>query len=158
MDIRRAGADDAAAIADVLYAAFAEYQAIYTPGGFAATTPPADRIRERLPEGPVWVAVENEAIVGTVAAVHKGEGMYVRSMAILPTARGQGIGALLLSEIEHAAREAGAHYLYLSTTPFLTRAIRLYERWGFERSADGPTDLFGTPIFKMIKPLAPKIG
>jgi hypothetical protein len=41
----------------------------------------------------------------------------------------------------------------LGTTPFLSRAIRLYENLGFKRSDDGPLDLYGTPLFSMIKSL-----
>lgn len=44
--------------------------------------------------------------------------------------------------------------LYLSTTPFLTRAIALYERLGFVRTDAGPHDLYGTPLFTMEKMLA----
>jgi len=29
-----------------------------------------------------------------------------------------------------------------------------YERFGFERTDDGPFDLFGTPLFTMVEPLA----
>jgi len=43
--------------------------------------------------------------------------------------------------------------LFLSTTPFLSRAIALYERLGFIRTAEGPHDLFGTPLFTMEKML-----
>jgi hypothetical protein len=41
--------------------------------------------------------------------------------------------------------------MVLSTTPFLTAAISLYERFGFSRSIDGPHDLYGTPLFTMVK-------
>jgi hypothetical protein len=43
--------------------------------------------------------------------------------------------------------------LFLSTAPFLTRAISLYEQFGFLRSNEGPHTLFGTPIFTMRKVL-----
>jgi hypothetical protein len=43
--------------------------------------------------------------------------------------------------------------LFLSTTPFLTHAIVLYEGLGFQRSNEGPHDLFGTPLFTMVKTL-----
>jgi len=48
-------------------------------------------------------------------------------------------------------RERGCKRLYLSTTPFLHSAIRLYERCGFRRTDEGPHDLFGTPLFTMEK-------
>lgn len=41
----------------------------------------------------------------------------------------------------------------LSTTPFLARAIRLYEQSGFQPTTEGPSDLFGTPLFTMVKTL-----
>ena len=153
MLIRRASAADAPTIAGVLAAAFAEYAPLYTPDGLAATTPPADLIRARLEEGPIWVAVQEDAIVGTVGAVRRGEALYVRSMAVLPTARGNRIGEALLYEVEAFARAAGAISLLLSTTPFLARAIRLYEQWGFGFTDTGPHDLFGTPLLTMVKPL-----
>lgn len=153
MLIRRAEAADAPTIAGVLVAAFAEYAPLYTPDGLAATTPPAEHIRERLAEGPIWVALHEDAIVGTVGAVRRGEALYVRSMAVLPTARGLRAGTALLTEVEAFAYAAGATSLLLSTTPFLARAIRLYKQWGFRITDAGPHDLFGTPLLTMVKPL-----
>ena len=59
----------------------------------------------------------------------------------------------LLEQVEQFAREQDADRLYLRTTPFLERAIRLYERSGFRRSEEGPLTLFGTPLFTMVKTL-----
>ncbi len=63
--VRRATADDASSIASVLREAFAPYEPQYTADGFAATVPEPDVIRARWHEGPVWVALRSEAIVGT---------------------------------------------------------------------------------------------
>ena len=144
---------EALVIALVLYESFAEYKPEYTPEAFAATTPTPDQIEQRMSEGPVWVAVRQGAIVGTVSAVPKGQALYIRSMAVLPAARGQGIAELLLSQLEVYALAESFQRLFLSTTPFLTGAIRLYERMGFQRSGEGPHDLCGTPLFTMIKEL-----
>lgn len=77
--LRLAGLEEAPAIAEVLRAAFAEFEALYTPQAFAATTPTRAQIAARWHEGPVWVAVTNGRLVGTVAAVVKPVGLYVRS-------------------------------------------------------------------------------
>jgi GNAT superfamily N-acetyltransferase len=151
--VRPAVADDAAAVAAVLREAFAEYAHLYTPEGLAATTPTAAQIQERWGDGPVWVAVRGAVIVGTVATAPRDGALYVRSMAVLPGVGGRGIGRSLLESIERFARERGHRRLVLSTTPFLDRAIRLYEQFGFRRSTDGPHELFGTPLFTMAKPL-----
>lgn len=151
--IRLATPEDVTAIAMVLHQAFVEYEDSYTPEALAATTPPADLIRQRLADGPSWVAVQNGVVVGTVSAVLTSGGAYIRSMAIVPTERGQGLGRLLLQTVEAFAHTHEATRLFLSTTPFLARAIRLYEQFGFRQSADGPHDLFGTPLFTMVKAL-----
>ena len=82
--IRRADESDVEQIATVLLRAFEEFRPLYTPAGFAATTPGADVLRSRLNEGPTWVAVHDGSIVGTVSAVTTEAGLYVRSMAVLP--------------------------------------------------------------------------
>jgi GNAT superfamily N-acetyltransferase len=155
IEVRLAAAGEAAAIAAVLHRAFVEYEPLYTPGGFAATTPAAEQIERRWNEGPVWVALHAGRCVGTVAVVPKGEALYVRSMAVLPDARGQNIGAALLQEVEQFARAHDFRRMVLSTTPFLLRAIRLYERFGFRQIDAGPHELAGTPLFTMEKALMP---
>jgi len=154
MQIRVATSGDASLIASVLDEAFTEYKASYTPEAFAATAITSEQALSRMSEGPVWVALHNDAIVGTASAVSRGKALYIRGMAILPTARGQGIGEALLEHIESFAREQGCERLFLSTTPFLTRAIRLYEHFGFRRGDGGSQDLFGTPLFTMVKILS----
>ena len=152
--IRMAVPEDAPSIASVLHESFIRYKPLYTPEGFAATTPVSAEVRKRLEEGPVWVALDGDAVVGTVSVVPKGESLYVRGMAIVPAARGRGIGESLLRQAEVFASERGFERLFLSTTPFLERAIRLYEHYGFKRSSEGPDNLFGTPLFTMEKTLA----
>jgi len=153
--IRSAVMDEAAVIASLLYQAFVEFEPLYTSSAFAATTPTSDQIQKRWSEGPVWVMVEGSQLVGTVSVVPKAEGLYIRSMAVLPSHRGQGIGYTLLLAVEHLANTQGIRRMFLSTTPFLTGAIRLYEQFGFQQTNDAPHELFGTPLFTMVKPLEP---
>jgi GNAT superfamily N-acetyltransferase len=151
IQLRRADPDDATAIATVLYESFVEFKPLYTDGGFAATTPGAELICVRMSEGPVWVALCDGVTVGTVSAVRKGSSVYIRGMAVVPTKRGSGAGFRLLQEVEQWAFAEGCDRLFLSTTPFLDSAIRLYEKSGFRRTDEGLHDLFGTPLFTMVK-------
>ncbi len=105
--IRLAVPEDAPCIASVLHEAFIEYESLYTQEGFAATTPVSAQVQNRIEEGPVWVVLDNDAIVGTVSVVPKGESLYVRGMAIVPAARGRRIGELLLRQVEGFASERG---------------------------------------------------
>ena len=149
--IRIAVVSDAGSIARVLAEAFAEYRSLYTQAAFDATCPASDTVLKRMTEGPVWVAELAGVVAGTVAAVSKGDALYIRGMAILPAARGQATGRLLLEIVEQYALEHGHQRVTLSTTPFLGRAIRLYENFGFRRTEEAPQDLFGTPLFTMEK-------
>lgn len=149
--LRIAAPEDSGTVAAVLAESFAEYQSSYTPGAFAATVPTVDEIKKRFGEGTMWVAVIGDKIVGTASVVPKNDSLYVRSMAIRPEARGNRIGERLLKEIEDYAVARNYRRLFLNTTPFLERAIRLYEKFGFVRC--GEDDLFGTPLWTMEKSL-----
>lgn len=153
VQVRRAGINDALLIAALLHRSFIEFYSYYSPEGFASTTPSAEQIKNRVNEGPVWVAIRDDIVVGTISAVPKKEGLYIRSTAVDPAVRGLRIGRNLLEHVECYAAQNGFKLLLLSTTPFLTQAIQLYERFGFHRSDEGPHDLFGTPLFTMVKVL-----
>ena len=145
---------EAPSIASVLKRSFLQYKSKYTRRGFEATTPSEETMRERFSEGPIWVALESNEIVGTVSAIPNGEALYIRSMAVLPSVRGQGIGRRLMASVEMFGLDHGHTKLILSTTPFLKEAIHLYEGLGFRRTDDGPNNLFGTPLFTMVKTLS----
>jgi N-acetylglutamate synthase-like GNAT family acetyltransferase len=151
VQVRLAQPRDAAPICALLADAFSEYRHLYTSEGYAATAINIEQARERIREGPMWVALSDEVIVGTVSVVARSESLYVRGMAVRPTARGQHLGELLLAEVEKFAAAQGVKRLFLSTTPFLDRAIRLYQRLGFRRTDEGPRELYGTPLFTMEK-------
>jgi predicted N-acetyltransferase YhbS len=119
--VRMAVAEDASAVAAVLERAFIEHRASYTEDGFNATVLTKDKVEARMAEGPMWVALDNGEIVGTVAAVSKGEVLHVRGMAIVPAARGKRIGKLMLKNVEAFAMARGHERMTLSTTPFLSR-------------------------------------
>jgi len=151
INIRQAVPEDATAVAKVLLDSFVEFKSLYTEGGFSATTPAPGQILTRMREGPIWIASRQNKVLGTVAAMVKGKAVCIRGMAVLPSARGSGIGAALLQHVENWAAAQGCERLVLTTTPFLRSAIRLYERSGFTRSEEGPHDLHGTPLFVMAK-------
>ena len=150
--IRLARRNDSTAIAGVLLDAFAEFEALYTPAGYRATTPSVAEIDARFDEGPIWVVERDAEMVGTGAVLARTNGLYVRSMAVRPTDRGLRSGEKLLDTIAAYAMQHGHRRLVLNTTPFLFAAIRLYERYGFRPTGERP-DLFGTPLITMAKEL-----
>jgi ribosomal protein S18 acetylase RimI-like enzyme len=151
--VRLAKTADAEVIASVMYEAFSQYRSLYTAEGFAATAITSEEVVSRMSQGPMFVTLVDDAIVGTVSVVKKNDSLYIRGMAVLPASRGNRIGAIMLNRIEEYAANEGCERLFLSTTPFLERAIMLYEKFGFTRTNEGPHDLFGTPLFTMEKRL-----
>jgi GNAT superfamily N-acetyltransferase len=156
LTIRLAELHHATAIAVTLQAAFAEFQQLYTPAGFSATTPTANQIAERFTEGPIWVAEIGNTVVGTISAVPHGLELYIRSMAVRPASRGSSIGARLQETVEAFAAEHQYRRLLLNTTPFLVAAVHHYESHGF-RYTGGKPDLFGTRLLAMAKDLAGQV-
>jgi ribosomal protein S18 acetylase RimI-like enzyme len=88
------------------------------------------------------VARDDDGIVGSVALVLDGEfGEVLRSdaeaafrmLVVDPSARGRGIGELLVTACLDRARAAGKRRMVLSTDRRMAGAHRLYERLGFAR-------------------------
>jgi putative acetyltransferase len=65
---------------------------------------------------------------------HAGDGELKR-MYVVPAARGRGFARVLLTCLEHVAREAGHPALRLSTGELQPEAMALYESSGYQRTA-----------------------
>jgi ribosomal protein S18 acetylase RimI-like enzyme len=72
-------------------------------------------------------------------------------VAVAPDARGKGLAKGMMKHAESVAVKRKFRYIELTTTSFLTEAIKLYESFGFEHH--GQKDLYGTPLMKMVKDL-----
>lgn len=129
IEVRLAIANDVSAIASVLHKAFLEFKSSYTHQAFVATTPKTSQIRNRLNEGPVWVALRNDAVIGTISVIPKGGSLYIRSMAVSPESQGQGIGQLLLKHVEDFASTHGYERLFLVQHPFYLAPFGFMKDW-----------------------------
>ena len=153
LQVRRARPSEAACAALLLRTSFAEIAALYTPEALAATLADVTVLRERMATGAVWLALLDGEPVGTLSALPRPEGLHLRSMAVHPSARGQGVGKALLEVAETYGRERGIQRVFLRTTPFLSSAIALYSRSGFALRPEGERDFHGVPLFEMEKTL-----
>ena len=52
-------------------------------------------------------------------------------MYLLPSARGKGLGKLLIEKALAFAKEAGLRQVYIETMPELRQAMKVYEKFGF---------------------------
>jgi len=70
------------------------------------------------------LAFDGERLVGSVALEIAGAHALVRSLAVAPSHRGQGLGAALDEQAIEAARRLGLDALYLLTTTARKYALR----------------------------------
>lgn len=90
--------------------------------------------------GHIFFAERNGLPVGCCGLIAMADGGYeVTKMTVRPEARGGGLALRLLEACEAAARDAGAHRLYLETSSTLGPALGLYARFGFVTLAPQPT-------------------
>ena len=96
--------------------------------------------------GAVWVAVEDGALIGSVAVRRIGDSdvAELKRMYLRPSWRGRGLGRALLAEAVGWATSNGCRSIVLDTSPAMTAAQALYESVGFKRTGTrtevGPTD------------------
>jgi len=76
-----------------------------------------------------FVAANGEALQGCVGLEPRGDAALLRSLAVAPAARGEGLGARLVEALERHARREGIRALYLLTTT----AAEYFNRQGYER-------------------------
>ena len=152
-DVRRAQAGEAQEIHETLSQAFEPLRPCYTAEAYDVTVPTPDEIRERIDDSAthVLVATRENEIVGTVTIRAETDGeLHLGSMAVKPTLHGRGIGWQLLREIERLARERSCPTISLESFEPLTKAIALYERFGFKRTGK-ERPYHGIIVFEMRK-------
>jgi len=92
----------------------------------------------------ILVAKIDRKILGTLQLFHSSEKAYerpelgifspiIRLLAVHPAARGHGIARELLKASVNDVKKQGFTELYLHTSDKMAKAIRLYERFGFQR-------------------------
>jgi putative acetyltransferase len=95
-----------------------------------------DHPQEKIldPGGCILLAVEGEQVVGTVALLYAGPGVYqMVKMAVDEAWRGHGIGRKLGEAVIERARQLGARTVMLySNRAGAVEAIDLYRKLGFQ--------------------------
>jgi N-acetylglutamate synthase-like GNAT family acetyltransferase len=98
--------------------------------------------RERL-----WIAERDGHIVGCIAIVAaSSEQAQLRWFLVDPTARGVGLGTLLLTEAMTFSEMHGYRRVFLWTVDALTAAARLYQHAGFAKVEERSGRRWGVEI------------
>lgn len=127
-------APDDPATARLLDAYFIERVAGFTPGDYRVAPPDPAAF---LPPGTLLRVDDDDGTplaTGGLRAIPPAEGvrMEVKHLYVVPEARGRGLGRMLLTRLEEAARAAGADLLVLDTNRALEAAGGLYRSAGFD--------------------------
>ena len=91
-----------------------------------------------------------DRLVGTVGLELYGGHALLRSLAVTPELRGNGVGHELWARVQGEAARAGVRRLFLLTTT----ADGLFTRWGFSRvdRSTVPPDIQQTPEYSALCP------
>ena len=93
-------------------------------------------------DGRQLVAVDGDKILGAIRLYLPGDATvdlpddcaWVRALGVRPSARGTGVGEVIM---DYCATHAGdATALILHTMDFMPAAVRLYERLGYQRAPE----------------------
>ena len=150
-EIRLAKKGEGSVIADLLYQSFNQYKSFYTPAAFRATVVSARELEERICNEATWVASVNGAISATISLTPSPDSIFIRSLAVLPGARGLGLGKNLMAHAEEIARKRRVKLLELTSLAFLNEAMALYKSLGFV--SYGMEEFHGLSLIKMMKKL-----
>lgn len=125
--LRPAVAADAAAVTDLVNAAYGHYvdRIGILPG------PMREDYAQVIGIANVTVADEEGVIVGVLVLGITDEGFVIDNVAVHPSGQGRGLGRALLEHAEAAAREAGFDSIYLYTHEQMTENLALYSRIGY---------------------------
>ena len=87
------------------------------------------------PQSVLWVAVLNKKILGC-CGIYATEGLpyacaELAKFYLLKDARGKGIGKQLMQTCIQSAIEMGYKKLYIESLPQFSKAVSMYEKYGF---------------------------
>ena len=111
----------------------------YVAEGVAEFGCAAPSARQRL-----WLAELDERLLGSIAILDRGDAVaQLRWFLLDPTARGQGLGRLLVQQSVAFCRAAGFRSVYLWTVSLLETAAYIYREAGFVLTEEGASALWG---------------
>ncbi len=121
--------------------------------------PLAEFVRRRTERDRLWIAERDQRLIGCIAIVSASDTeAQLRWFVVDPTARGMGLGWLLLVEAVEFAERRGYQSIFLWTVSALTAAAHLYRSAGFTRVEQNPMHLWGVDVVeeKYILDLRPR--
>jgi ribosomal protein S18 acetylase RimI-like enzyme len=148
LTLRRAAAEDAAAVRALTRAAYAKWVPLI---GREPKPMQADYERA-VREHRVDLALLADELAGLIETIEQPDHLLIENVAVAPAFQGRGLGRHLMAHAEQLALALGRTELRLYTNARFTENVALYRRLGYrlDREETGP---LGAAVY-MSKPLA----
>lgn len=136
-------------VASLNVEAYREYARVLTPDNWEKMQTNLANVSEIAKPGRLIVAEQDRSLVGAVVYHPPGasnprlfqpEWASMRMLAVLPQYRSQGIGVQLNLECIDRAQQDKAETIGLHTSELMVAARKMYERLGFERDIELPSN------------------
>jgi len=103
----------------------------------------------QIAAGMVYVATdENATFLGFIVFYPKDGYFLLENVAVLPSAAGRGVGKMLISFCEKAARQHGAAAVHLYTNAKMKDNLAMYSRLGYLKVARRTDEGFNRVYFE----------
>ena len=129
--IRRATIEDATAVFSILKKAFLEYSKITGLDNLEALSETLEDIKKEIETKAVYIAVIDDAIVGTVRLDINGSTAYLSRFAVDSSNRNIGIGKSLMNVVDKYLKEMNVKKVILHTSSKHNVLMRFYYGRGF---------------------------
>ena len=137
IQIRNIQEQDNAALAQIIRSTLKEFGANHP--GTVYYDESTDHLFEMFNQEPLseyFVARLNDSLVGG-GGIYPTEGLPADTcelvkMYLLPEVRGIGLGSMLIQKCIDTAKAKGFRHIYLESMPELEKALKTYEKFGFE--------------------------
>ncbi len=98
--------------------------------------------------GEVWVAEDDQRIIGMLSLVAESGYLLVENVAVVPEAQGKGVGNALMRLAEDRAAASGLAELRLYTNAVMTENLHYYPRRGYVETHRGEEGGFQRVFFR----------
>ncbi len=133
--IRKAQLGDAVALVSCIDAAYAQYA-----DRISDLPPVSAGCAEEIAKNRVWVAVEDDEVIGGLFLAPQDGFIKLANVAVHPDHGGKGLGRELIALAESEAKKQGYGEMRLNTHVEMPENVKLYYRLGWrEVSRDGNT-------------------
>lgn len=104
----------------------------------------AETIEKEINEGAIWeIIFYDENPIGFIATTIEGSALKLNKLYTYPSFHGKGIGQAAIEHVKQSGVSLGLKTLYLTVNKGNHKAIKAYEKAGFERTDSKVFDIGG---------------